>query len=585
MPEHSDLGERMGSALDGVRAPDSWAEAKRRAAAGSVRSPDRGPTSARQRLVAGGVALVVFVAGGAFAFAAFRPRPTPPAAPGEPTPVEVSTKTFDVGLRFLEGVVLESGSVWVAGSDGGWNDQLVRLDANTGAVQARIDVAVPGWEFGGGGLATGLGSVWILASSDKGDDRGGVWLYRIDPATNEVADSVQVSDSDNPEDLWVDETGIWVLSSSGDGHERITRLDPTNYKATMPTMTLPSTWSNTIVSAGSNVWVSGNTDDKNGAPPETLFKLDISGDLVATDEGKVTLSESQPADGDAFVLVPSGNRLWFEHNGLRALDATTGAEVVGPLALPGFLAEPTPGGCCSEVTSDGTGGVWAMGTTTDGEPRGLWHVDQNGVVLEESEASLGNEAAGNASAFDPATHSLWVIHYERTVSQLRIGPSTSSSDVASNALSPAPEPLDRWAYNGSCNVGLIRASRVEPDDLSRVLGPYMPQWLPPGFGLMMGYDGPGPQGGIANGPGAIWTDDHCRHVQLEFLPGVAKDESPRPAGQWELLGTENCTFAPLRDVHCVIYHAQDNEGVLNLTTVGISDEDAARIAAGIPLTS
>jgi hypothetical protein len=133
----------------------------------------------------------------------------------------------------------------------------------------------------------------------------------------------------------------------------------------------------------------------------------------------------------------------------------------------------------------------------------------------------------------------------------------------------------------NCNVGIIRANHVGRGDLLDVLGPYVLTWLPHGFGLLFGFRGSGR--GMEDGNGAIWTDAACRQVRLEFWPHVAHEESPRPSNQWALISDGNCTFAPLVDVPCFDYHAQDNGGVLNLLTVGLSQRDAARIAAGIRL--
>lgn len=161
-----------------------------------------------------------------------------------------------------------------------------------------------------------------------------------------------------------------------------------------------------------------------------------------------------------------------------------------------------------------------------------------------------------------------------------VSPSSRSATAEANLLSPAPRPAAH-TLAGECNVGIIRASHVDPAELLDVLRPYLPTWLPNGFGLLFGFRGSGL--GIEDGNGAIWTDAGCRQVHLEFLPHVAHEESPRPPGQWALISDNNCTFSPLVDVPCFAYHAQDNGGVLNLLTVGLGQRGAARIVAGIPL--
>jgi hypothetical protein len=160
-------------------------------------------------------------------------------------------------------------------------------------------------------------------------------------------------------------------------------------------------------------------------------------------------------------------------------------------------------------------------------------------------------------------------------------PSDSLRSPAVNLLSPAPTPTVQTLTDRECFVGIIRADHVGPGRLLDVLGSYTPGWLPDGFGLLTGFHGSGR--GMEYGAGAVWTDETCRQVHLEFIPHAASRESPRPAEQWTLIGEGTCTFAPLMDVRCFSYHAQDNGGVLNLMTVGLSRPDAARIVDGIPL--
>lgn len=162
-------------------------------------------------------------------------------------------------------------------------------------------------------------------------------------------------------------------------------------------------------------------------------------------------------------------------------------------------------------------------------------------------------------------------------------PSGPIPSPAPNLLSPAPEPVAEAAlYTGECNVGIIRANHVRPGELPDVLGSYAPSWLPDGFGLLIGFRGSGH--GMENGMGAIWTDSTCRQIRLEFTPDAASLESPRPAGRWASNGEGMCFVAPLGDVRCLNYHAQDDGGVLNLTTSGLDRSDAMRVVAGITLS-
>jgi hypothetical protein len=311
-------------------------------------------------------------------------------------------RSFDIGHRFPEGVTVGEGAVWVAAQDlDPRRGELLRLNPTTGDIEARIAMPVPSWEWGGAGLATGLGSVWVAAGSSGGEGGFDAWLYRIDPSTNTVEETIDVGRGSSS-DVWVSDTGIWVLASE-DRSYRLFHLDPDSH-AVVATTDIPATWSQSVAESGGSVWISGNTDDSNGAPPETLFQVDPTTYEI--------VGRSQPADGQAFTLVASGDRLWFDHGGLRALDGTTGEEVVGPLDLPA--------GCCSSLTPDGVGGVWVLGTEAAGERAGLWHVDLNGVVDQHSGSDLGPDVNGKGSAWDASTNSIWIVQGERTVSQIQI---------------------------------------------------------------------------------------------------------------------------------------------------------------------
>ncbi|MGZ4132227.1 MAG: hypothetical protein ACXVWF_04200, partial [Actinomycetota bacterium] len=378
-------------------------------------------------ILAGIVAFAVFALGGAFAWRAFdgAPERVAVSTPSLPSPVEASLQTFDTGSRILEGVTVADGSVWVMGSNGEpWNGQLLRFDPRSGDIQARIDVPDPGWEVGGAGLTSGRGSIWVAAGGSSQQDNGGAWLYRIDPATNAVADAVRIGDA-SPADVWVDEAGIWLLSFGGANSMTLSRIDPETY-AVLTSTSIPMGWSQTVVHAGGHVWVLGRT--QGDGPAETLFEIDPQ-----------TLSivdQSQPGAKESLYLGVSGDRLWFFHDGLRALDASTGQQVVGPLDLPEQ--------CCSAsaLTPDGIGGVWVFGTAASHDQAGVWHVDAAGTIDRYSGTDLGGAVDGIASAFDPATNTLWVVHYDRTVSRVAITPSPAST--GSTGSVGCPSRASRW---------------------------------------------------------------------------------------------------------------------------------------------
>jgi hypothetical protein len=109
--------------------------------------------------------------------------------------------------------------------------------------------------------------------------------------------------------------------------------------------------------------------------------------------------------------VPSGAIIWESvGQGLRRYDAATGSDL-------GATAISAP-----ELVPDGEGGVWTFQPDGDEADRMFQHVDADGTVT--ATGAIGRQEGamwgGVATAFDPVTNSLWVIHYEDSASVIRI---------------------------------------------------------------------------------------------------------------------------------------------------------------------
>jgi DNA-binding beta-propeller fold protein YncE len=102
------------------------------------------------------------------------------------------------------------GSIWVAVSGG-----LVRLDAASGAVAARIELGGRPW-----GVATGDGAVWV---ANEGDGT----VTRIDPATNAIVWQAKLEEGSlgpaSPVGVAVGGGSIWAADRASD---KVWRLDP-----------------------------------------------------------------------------------------------------------------------------------------------------------------------------------------------------------------------------------------------------------------------------------------------------------------------------------------------------------------------
>jgi streptogramin lyase len=86
-----------------------------------------------------------------------------------------------------ERMVLSDGSLWITGR----GTDLLRVDPETGAVQATIELGA-----GGVNLATAAGSIWAFAAN-AADDRAGLpfldRILRVSPATNTVVETIAPS--------------------------------------------------------------------------------------------------------------------------------------------------------------------------------------------------------------------------------------------------------------------------------------------------------------------------------------------------------------------------------------------------------
>ena len=121
------------------------------------------------------------------------PRSTPePTMSSSPESVEARvTDTIDIA-DFPNAIAVGEGAVWVSApkDDGSFSGDVVRIDPTTGTVVARIPVeSLPGWEFGGGGMGVGMGSIWVTGDIDAGrssaDGCCDSVVQQIDPATNQ----------------------------------------------------------------------------------------------------------------------------------------------------------------------------------------------------------------------------------------------------------------------------------------------------------------------------------------------------------------------------------------------------------------
>jgi dipeptidyl aminopeptidase/acylaminoacyl peptidase len=368
----------------------------------------------------------VTVDGAGYSDLAWQPVPeeVPTPTPSPPTPSPLShaltrADLIDVGADFPNAVIAGEGGVWVSAprNDGSGAGDVVRLDPATGAVLARVpDVPLPGWETGGGGLAVGQGSVWVMgAVYGEGDRSNGccsdrVVLTEIDAATNRVADLIDLG-AGSYADVWVDETGIWALVFTPD-HERleVIRLDPATHEV-VAHIPIDGIWSQQIWVSEGAVWV-------NASQPHPDYEATV---------GASTLTQIDPATNRVTWMLPNAafiesggpddGEIWIEtHTGLATLDGQSHETSEVALSADWNRVEP--------FAIDETGGVWVFG----GNDRGQWIISRFDATSGSVDASveLGPDTKDNrwwivATALDVETDRVWVVHYRDKVSVIEIG--------------------------------------------------------------------------------------------------------------------------------------------------------------------
>jgi hypothetical protein len=266
-----------------------------------------------QRLGSAMLALALAAAGVLLASRAFlgtdaRPRPGSSAVePVSPRVVEV----MDTG--WTNAVVHGFGSVWVAeqADEGDGEGALLRMDPATGQLVARVSVeSIPAWEWGGGGITVGNGSVWIAGSTPSPDEAtsetagSDAALLRIDPTINQVVETIPLG-GDFAADVEATADGIWVAIFRGDQEGELVRVDPVSHEvaARIP---LASSYVRDVLVAGGYVWVQENpVHGSTVGSDSSLEKIDpATNEVVATVDAEA--AKFGVFEGDIWALTAKG---------------------------------------------------------------------------------------------------------------------------------------------------------------------------------------------------------------------------------------------------------------------------------------
>ena len=355
--------------------------------------------------------LTAIVDPGVYVGPSWQPLPATTEPSPEASEVTATIETVAHLSPFPNAVAIGEGGAWVSGprNDGSGGGDVVRLDPVTAEVVARIPVSyLPGWVSGGGGLAAGGGSVWVMGSHRVDGEEHAI-LSRIDPAMNQVTDEIDLGPG-REGDVWAADGVVWAVRFTEVPNTlEVVRLDPADgrIEARIP---IPGEWSEEIFAFDDSVWVLALTSGTDGA-----FYGPGSRELLIHIDAATNRYVAEVSCACAPFLAPSGSVFYVStQRGPQRYDAASGEQIGDPLDTPA-----SDGG----FVPDDEGGLWLYQSDGGEEGRVFEHVDSDGRIVASGFIQSQERQAwvGIARAFDPATDSLWVVHYEDSVSLIRIG--------------------------------------------------------------------------------------------------------------------------------------------------------------------
>jgi hypothetical protein len=366
-----------------------------------------------QRLGTAVVALAVAAAGIGVAARAFLGAREAPRPTSSPTVEPVSPRVAEiVETGWSSAVVHGFGSVWVAeqADDGDGEGALLRMDPATGEIVARVPAeSLPGWEWGGGGLAVGNGSVWIAGSIPSPDEAtsetagSDAALFRVDPVANQVVETIPLG-GDFAADVAVTADGIWANIFRGQQEAELVRVDPTTLQV-VARIPLASSYVRDLLTAGGYVWVQENpVHGSTVGSDSSLEKIDpATNEVVAT------------VDAEAAKFGVFEGEIWaLTGKGFVRIDV--GSEE--PVGDPSPAGDPRFG---ANLAAD-SDGLWF---TTDNPTQedGLatisrflpstGEVDASVTLPPETQTPIAMAVAGD---------SLWVVDYDRKLVRIALEP-------------------------------------------------------------------------------------------------------------------------------------------------------------------
>jgi hypothetical protein len=393
-----------------------------------AREPMRQGSESR-RVVTILIALAVGIAGTLVAVRAFDGPPTKPANSSAPS---VAAPTFSpkfadrmqVGPNGQTGAILyAAGSVWVsaygATSDGGPDgDVLYRIDPSTDRIVATIPVVgASSWEFGGGGLAFGDGSVWVTGSGTSPNGVNQAVLTQVDPGLNRAVKTVWLGGRFGA-DVSIYGNSAWVGIFAA-GHAQLVQVD-TSSGAIEGRVMLATNYVRRVLASADGVTVEERVWHKSPdeGPCDVVTTVDPTTDKVV---------DSHPAWGGTCpsgMLFFAGTEVWewTGSGGFVQIDPPTGAAEGSPV--------PTEQTMTQFVVSDGTG-VWLCGFVAGAVGPDLGYLD-----LATGASATYDVVGKGATTATVGGGAIWTLGFDGTVARIDLNPQAEKIPAPSSSSEP-----------------------------------------------------------------------------------------------------------------------------------------------------
>ena len=285
-----------------------------------------------------------------------------------------------VPVRNTELVRYGAGSLWSVSSDG----ELLRIDPETGEVVATIGL---GQEPGG--LAFGLGSVWVTA-------RHSPTLFRIDPSVNEVVDRFRLPmdgvETDLTGEVAVGDGSVWVGHGAFNPGAWVERLDATSGRVQARISILGGDVDH-LAFAGGALWVAST-------PSGELRKIDPR-------TNQVVLVRTLQAD--LCCVAAGGGYVWAATNPTGDVwKVTDSGTVVRTIALSSAVERLTYAEGALWATLGGDGTLARVDPTTNAVRRYDVGHFVTGVDARDGLVAVGVQASAEDATADLQGDIVWI---------------------------------------------------------------------------------------------------------------------------------------------------------------------------------